>query len=161
MTREEIIANLEDQTEDRESSIDETDPDCIFRKDAEALREAVKLLRQTDKGAGINPVEEKLGGTMRLYDNEGYREEFMELVYALLASDGTNDRANLIIDAFDRAPEVEAFVLPPNDPLTVPSTAGMPIRGYGSLSLKKSAGWRQNVKIIKAKETEEKKNAPD
>jgi len=29
------------------------------------------------------------------------------------------DRSNLIIDAFDRAPEVEAVVLPPNDPLTM------------------------------------------
>ena len=56
---------------------------------------------------------------MKLYDNDEYREKFMELVYSLLQSDGTNDRSNLIIDAFDRAPEVEAVVLPPNDPLTM------------------------------------------
>lgn len=56
---------------------------------------------------------------MKLYDNDEYRETFMELVYRLLQSDGTNDRANLIIDAFDAAPEVEAEPLLPNDPLTM------------------------------------------
>lgn len=56
---------------------------------------------------------------MRLYDNEGYREEFMALVYDLLHSDGTNDRANKIIDAFDMAPTVEADPLFPNAPLTL------------------------------------------
>ena len=56
---------------------------------------------------------------MKLYNNDEYREEFMELVYSMLQSDGTNDRANMILDAFDRAPEVEAVVLPPNDPLTL------------------------------------------
>lgn len=56
---------------------------------------------------------------MRLYDNDSYREEFMELVYSLLHSDGTNDRANQIIDAFDIAPAVDAEPLPPNDPLTL------------------------------------------
>ena len=30
MTVENIIRSLEDQAKDRESSIDETDPDCIF-----------------------------------------------------------------------------------------------------------------------------------
>lgn len=56
---------------------------------------------------------------MRLYDNDEYRETFMELVYSLLHSDGTNDRANLIIDAFDAAPVVEAELLTSNDPLTL------------------------------------------
>lgn len=56
---------------------------------------------------------------MRLYDNDEYREEFMALVYGLLMSDGTNDRANQIIDAFDMAPSVEAEPLPPNAPLTL------------------------------------------
>lgn len=54
---------------------------------------------------------------MILYDNDAYRDDFMEMVYSLLHSDGTNDRANLIIDAFDRAPKVEAEPFPPNDPL--------------------------------------------
>ena len=44
MTLDEIIRNLEDQVKDRESSIDEDDPECIFRTDAKALREAVSLL---------------------------------------------------------------------------------------------------------------------
>ncbi len=44
MALDEIISNLEDQVKDRESSIDEDDPDCIFRFDAEALRETVSLL---------------------------------------------------------------------------------------------------------------------
>jgi len=56
---------------------------------------------------------------MKLYNNDEYREEFMELVYGLLHSDGTNDRANQIIDAFDSAPVVEAEPLPPNAPLTL------------------------------------------
>lgn len=46
MTIGEIIRNLEDQAKDRESSIDKDDPECIFRKDAEALREAVSIIRQ-------------------------------------------------------------------------------------------------------------------
>lgn len=56
---------------------------------------------------------------MKLYDNDAYREEFVELVYDLLRDDGTNDRANQIIDAFDSAPEVEAEPLRRNAPLTL------------------------------------------
>ena len=56
---------------------------------------------------------------MKLYDNDEYREEFMELVYGLLHSDGTNDRANQIIDAFDSITAVEAEPVQPNDPLTM------------------------------------------
>lgn len=56
---------------------------------------------------------------MKLYDNDAYREDFMALVYDLLDSDGTNDRANQIIDAFDMAPAVEAEPLTPNAPLTL------------------------------------------
>lgn len=56
---------------------------------------------------------------MKLYDNDAYRDEFMALVYSLLQNDGTNDRANQIIDAFDRAPEIEAEPLLPNGPLTL------------------------------------------
>lgn len=44
MTIDEIISSLEDQAKDRDSSVDEDDPDCIFRKDAQALREAIDLL---------------------------------------------------------------------------------------------------------------------
>lgn len=55
---------------------------------------------------------------MRLYDNDAYREDFIGIVYNLLQDDGTNDRANQIIDAFDLAPEVEIETPPPNDPLT-------------------------------------------
>lgn len=43
----EIIASLLDQAQDRDSSIDENDPDCIFRHDAAALRAAVELLKKT------------------------------------------------------------------------------------------------------------------
>lgn len=46
MTLEEIIRSLEDQALDRDSSVDEDDPDCIFRHDAAALRAAVELLQQ-------------------------------------------------------------------------------------------------------------------
>ena len=44
---------------------------------------------------------------MKLYDNDAYRDEFMSLVYGLLAADGTNDRANQIIDAFDTAQKLK------------------------------------------------------
>lgn len=44
MTLAEIIDNLRDQVDDRESSVDKDDPDCIFRRDAAALRVAVELL---------------------------------------------------------------------------------------------------------------------
>lgn len=67
---------------------------------------------------------------MRLYDNDEYREDFMALVYNLLHTDGTNDRANQIIDAFDMAPAMEAELLPPNDPLTIEELremAGKPV----------------------------------
>ncbi len=42
-----------------------------------------------------------------LYDNDSYREEFIEAVYELLEDDPTRDRANQIIDLFDSAPEIE------------------------------------------------------
>lgn len=49
MTKEEIIKKLEELIEDRESFIDD-DPTCdIFRQDAEALREAVKLLSDSNQ----------------------------------------------------------------------------------------------------------------
>lgn len=41
---------------------------------------------------------------MKLYDNDSYRETFMEAVYEILASDSDNYRANAIIDAFDSVP---------------------------------------------------------
>lgn len=56
---------------------------------------------------------------MKLYDNDAYRDEFMEAVYNLLPDDSSNDRANQVIDLFDAAPAVEAEPAPPNDPLTL------------------------------------------
>lgn len=47
MKIDEIIRNLLDQVQDREDSIDEDDPDCIFRRDAAALREAAQILQQS------------------------------------------------------------------------------------------------------------------
>lgn len=44
--------------------------------------------------------------SMSLYDNDSYREEFMEEVYKLLADDPDNSRANEIIDLFDGAPSI-------------------------------------------------------
>ena len=43
-----------------------------------------------------------------LYDNDAYREQFMERVYEILIDDPDNDRANQIINLFDAAPAVEA-----------------------------------------------------
>lgn len=56
---------------------------------------------------------------MKLYDNDAYRDEFMEAVYNLLSDDSSNDRANQVIDLFDAAPAVEAEPAPSNDPLTL------------------------------------------
>ena len=56
---------------------------------------------------------------MKLYDNDAYRDEFMEAVYNLLSGDSSNDRANQVIDLFDAAPAVEAEPAPLNDPLTL------------------------------------------
>lgn len=56
---------------------------------------------------------------MKLYDNDAYRNEFMETVYNLLSGDSSNDRANQVIDLFDAAPAVEAEPAPLNDPLTL------------------------------------------
>jgi len=46
---------------------------------------------------------------MRLYDNDSFREDFMETVYSLLASDPDNFRANQIIAAFDNIRDIEAI----------------------------------------------------
>lgn len=56
---------------------------------------------------------------MKLYDNDAYRDEFMEAVYNLLSGDTSNDRANQVIDLFDAAPAVEAESVLPNEPLTL------------------------------------------
>ena len=52
---------------------------------------------------------------MNLYDNDAYRDTFMEGVYDLLEDDPTNERANAIIELFDKAPSV---TIPENEPLT-------------------------------------------
>lgn len=54
MKIEEIISSLLDQIDDRESLIPPDDPDSIFKHDAEALREAVKILRavETEEAQG-------------------------------------------------------------------------------------------------------------
>lgn len=44
----EIIRNLKDQAEDRDSSVDKDDPDCIFRKDAAVLRAAIDVLQKVE-----------------------------------------------------------------------------------------------------------------
>lgn len=62
---------------------------------------------------------------MKLYDNDSYRDGFMEAVYNLLSDDSSNDRANQVIDLFDAAPAVEAEPVPPNDPLTLEELRGM------------------------------------
>lgn len=49
MSFDEILSNLEDQTRDRLSSVDEADPDCIFKRDAVALQTAIALLRDFRK----------------------------------------------------------------------------------------------------------------
>lgn len=56
---------------------------------------------------------------MKLYDNDAYRDEFMEAVYNLLSDDSSNDRANQVIDLFDAAPAVVAEPALSNGPLTL------------------------------------------
>jgi hypothetical protein len=51
LTLAEVISSLEDQALDRDSMIDADDPDCIFRRDAAALRAAAKMLRKLEAQA--------------------------------------------------------------------------------------------------------------
>ena len=44
---------------------------------------------------------------MKSYDNDAYREDFVEGVYGILSDDPDWNRANAIIDLFDSAPAAE------------------------------------------------------
>ena len=63
MKIEEIISSLRDQIDDRESLIPPDDPESIFRHDAEALREAIKIIErveeiaETERDAAIRDLE--------------------------------------------------------------------------------------------------------
>jgi len=73
---------------------------------------------------------------MKLYDNDTYRDEFMAIVYALLHSDGTNDRANQIIDAFDNAPAIDAEPIPSRAPLSLEELREMDGEPYWHVGLR-------------------------
>lgn len=78
---------------------------------------------------------------MSLYDNDSYREEFMEEVYKLLADDPDNSRANEIIDLFDNAPEFN----PPNEPLTIEQLRemdGEPVYVHNLFPAKRKFEWQ-------------------
>lgn len=45
MKKQEIISALLDNARDRESMVDPADPDCIFAKDAQAMRAAAEMLQ--------------------------------------------------------------------------------------------------------------------
>lgn len=62
MKIEEIIDSLLDQISDRESLIPKDEPDSIFAHDAEALREAVKILRGLEKEERRQQVVGKVCG---------------------------------------------------------------------------------------------------
>lgn len=79
---------------------------------------------------------------MRLYDNDSYRDEFMNGVYALLSGDPTSDRANQIIDLFDLAPAVDAMVEPPNAPLTLEELREMDGEPVWIIPMRGSGGFR-------------------
>lgn len=66
MTLEEIISSLRDQITDRESLIPKDEPDSIFTHDAEALREAVKLL-EILRGIAHKTVRGGLAQELRHY----------------------------------------------------------------------------------------------
>lgn len=50
MTKSEIIVQLEDLARDAKGRIDPTDPEDVFRKDHEALTEAVEILKEAKHG---------------------------------------------------------------------------------------------------------------
>lgn len=83
MTLDEIIRSLEDQAKDRESSIDKDDPECIFRTDAKALREAVSLLAELAE-------YRKTGLTAEEFDKETdmLRETAIHAVYEAAVKGG-------------------------------------------------------------------------
>ncbi len=64
MTLDEIIRSLEDQAKDRDSSIDEDDPDCIFLQDAQALRAAISLLTEFGEYRKMGLTVGEIGGTI-------------------------------------------------------------------------------------------------
>lgn len=54
MTKSEIIDSLLDQALDRDSFVDDNDPDDIFVHDAKALREAAELLKSVPEWICVN-----------------------------------------------------------------------------------------------------------
>ena len=55
MDKKEVIEQLKDLVKDRESFVDEKDPDCMFRYDKKVLEEAIKIIETTPEV----PVQEQ------------------------------------------------------------------------------------------------------
>lgn len=93
-------------------------PELKESKDEKIRKDVISFVEQAiDAGYGIISKErkeewinwlekkgenQKLDGTFVNVDD--VREDFMQQVYSILDADATNDRANLIIDAFDSLP---------------------------------------------------------
>ena len=70
MKIEEIISSLLDQIDDRESLIPPDDPDSIFKHDAEALREAVEILRAVEREEKQVEVAGKVCGNCAKWERD-------------------------------------------------------------------------------------------
>lgn len=70
MKIEEIISSLRDQIDDRESLIPPDDPDSIFKHDAEALREAVEILRAVEREEKRAEVAGKVCGNCAKWERD-------------------------------------------------------------------------------------------
>ena len=56
MTKEEIITQIEDLARDAKGRIDPEDPEDVFRKDYEALTEAIRILKEARHGKWVRRV---------------------------------------------------------------------------------------------------------
>lgn len=63
-------------------------------------------------------------------DKDAWRVEFMDNVYAILADDPTNDRANQIIDLYDDAPAAPVREVVPSRWDHYPERIPLPDGGY-------------------------------
>ena len=113
MTRAEVIASLEDQARDKDSLAGE-EPDGIFARDAEALRQAAGMLRERERPCAYCGIFER---------HRGYLAEHLEHAMRYcwncgrkLVEDGGNEGNE---DTGLTPEEIMALVQPPNDQLTL------------------------------------------
>ena len=113
MTRAEVIASLEDQARDKDSLAGE-EPDGIFARDAEALRQAAGMLRERERPCAYCGIFERHRGYLTEYPEHAMR--YCWNCGRKLGEDGVNNGNE---DTGLTPEEIMALVQPPNDQLTL------------------------------------------